>query len=185
VHDAPLALLPVSSPGGSVLGLAHAAADGLKWAGVTAEVIDCSRGAMDDHLCLVVRCRAVVFCCPTYLGAPDAAMLAWMQACDAVRSTGALANKWAAGITCGFAAEGGKTSTLTTLLTYALQHAMIWVGQDVVGSHVDEEGRRIEVNIDGHRLGVAARAIRVGQATDEGLAAAHLIGRRIGGFVGR
>jgi NAD(P)H dehydrogenase (quinone) len=120
-----------------------------------------------------------VFCSPTYLGGPTAEFVAFAEWSSTLRESATLSGKLAAGITCGLAAEGGKTGTLQYMLTLALQHAMLWVGLPSAANITEYAGERVIANAEGYRLGVGA-TLRPDGLPAGALATAHQLGARVG-----
>lgn len=81
---------------------------------------------------------AIIFGCPTYMGCVSAQMKAFMDATAPRYLARAWADKLAAGFTVSGGPAGDKLNTLLTLVVFAMQHGMIWVGQEVTA--FNEEG---------------------------------------------
>lgn len=73
--------------------------------------------------------HAIVFGTPTYMGGPAAVFKAFADATSERWYNRAWLNKLAAGFTVSGGLSGDKLSTLQYLVTFAMQHGMVWVGQ--------------------------------------------------------
>lgn len=173
----------VSSRDGHVRSLADAAVDAVTATGRSAKLlqVDDDRDDLQQEL---HQAAAVVFCSPTYLGGPTWEFVRFAEWSSTLREAQTLSSKFAAGITCGFAPEGGKTGTLHYMLNLALQHSMIWVGLPTAPSLLDYGGARVVGNAEGHRLGVGATLGRDGLLAGA-LATAHQLGDRLASLTER
>ena len=87
------------------------------------------------------------------------------------------------GFTCAQNLAGDKESTLDRFVTYAMQHAMIWVGLGLMPgtpAHPDDDAANL--NRMGHFKGAGAQAGDVGPDEAPGpgdLATARHLGRRV------
>lgn len=93
----------------------------------------------------------IVFASPTYMGSVSAQFKAFADATSELWAEQELANVYAAGITCGSAANGDQTSTLSYMQILATQHGMLWVGLDSACGFNDKGVNRL-----GCQLGVTA-----------------------------
>jgi multimeric flavodoxin WrbA len=82
---------------------------------------------MDQHWQTLKDADAIIFGTPTYMGTVSAKV--WMEQ--------GWKDKLAAGFTNSMGLSGDKLNTLQTLVTFAAQHSMIWVG---LGEMVQPEG---------------------------------------------
>jgi NAD(P)H dehydrogenase (quinone) len=73
---------------------------------------------------------AVIFGSPTYMGGPAAQFKAFADATGERWMRRAWKNKLAAGFTVSNSPSGDKAGTLQYLVTFAMQHGMVWVGLD-------------------------------------------------------
>jgi len=96
-------------------------------------------------------CDAIVFGTPTYMGSVSAQMKAFLDASVRRWYERAWTGKVAAAFTVSSTPSGDKLNALTDLVTFALQHGMIWVGLDE--SPLNREG----VNRLGFYAGAAAQ----------------------------
>jgi NAD(P)H dehydrogenase (quinone) len=170
----PLLICVTSSRTGHVLALADAACQAYSEGGGDAETTPASRCDPDRF----ADADAVVFATPTYLGGPSAEFVSFVENTSRLRSTDVLHSRWAAGITCGLAPDGGKSTALTYLLTVALQHGMVWVGLGHGPVRCSYLGENTVANPEGSRLGVAA-TLRDGALPTASLATAAALGRRL------
>lgn len=72
---------------------------------------------------------AIIFGSPTYMGNVSAQFKGFMDAASRRWMSQAWKNKIAAGFTNSMSYSGDKYATLMALVTNAMQHGMIWVGQ--------------------------------------------------------
>ncbi|MCX7847614.1 MAG: flavodoxin family protein [bacterium] len=72
---------------------------------------------------------AIIFGSPTYMGCVSAQFKAFLDATADRYPSRAWADKLAAAFTVSGGPAGDKLNTLVTLLIFAMQHGMIWVGQ--------------------------------------------------------
>jgi NAD(P)H dehydrogenase (quinone) len=169
-----LLICVVSSRTGHVRALAEAACQAYRDAGGQAETVP----AETCDLSRFERADAIVFATPTHLGGPAADFVAFAERSSELRAAEVLHSRWAAGITCGLAPDGGKSMTLTYLLTVALQHAMVWVGLGHGPVPDSYHGEKTVANAEGSRLGVAG-TLRGGALPAAALATAAGLGRRL------
>lgn len=95
--------------------------------GATAQLITADDAAADlDQL---DGADAIVFGTPTYMGGPSASFKAFADASSKKWMEGAWRDKLAAGFTNSGSLSGDKQVTLIYLLTFAMQHKMVWAGQ--------------------------------------------------------
>ena len=100
---------------------------------------------------------AIIFGAPTYMGnVPwqfkkflDASSKAWFQQ--------HWKNKVAGGFTNSASLNGDKASTLHYLITVAMQHGMIWVGNGMLPSNAKAANRANDVNVLGSQAGAMAQ----------------------------
>jgi NAD(P)H dehydrogenase (quinone) len=101
---------------------------------------------------------AILFGVPTYMGGPAAEFKAFMDATSDVWEQQLWADKLAAGFTVATFPSGDKLSTLVQLSVFAMQHGMVWVGQDQIGAPVDRSKHGI--NQSGSWVGLSATTVR-------------------------
>lgn len=170
----PQLICVTSSRTGHVSALADAACQAYRDGGGTAGTV--AAGTCD--LSRFADADAVIFATPTHLGGPAAEFVEFVERSALLRTNDVLRSRWAAGITCGVAPDGGKSVTLTYLLTVALQHGMVWVGLGHGPLACTYQGERTVANAEGARLGVAA-TLRGDALPTASLATAASLGRRL------
>jgi multimeric flavodoxin WrbA len=144
--------------------------------------MDLGAGAADWHV--LEESDAILFGSPTYNGMLSARLKQFFE--DSTK-TAWFEQKWrnkiAAGFTNSGAQSGDKLNTLVSMALFAAQHAMIWVGLDLMPGNSSSDGSTSDLNRLGSWLGAMAQS-----NNDEGpdvtppesdlLTAAHL-GRRV------
>ena len=84
----------------------------------------------DQVLAALDASDAVIFGSPTYMGGPAAQFKAFADATGERWMQRAWRDKLAAGFTVSNSPSGDKAGTLQYLVTFAMQHGMVWVGLD-------------------------------------------------------
>lgn len=106
----------------------------------------------DDYL---TSADAVIFGAPTYMGSVAGQFKLFM---DRYASDFWVKQRWANKIAAGFTVatypSGDKLTTLMQLAVFSLQHGMIWVGQNQIGSRVTKDA--LNINESGSWLGLMA-----------------------------
>lgn len=106
----------------------------------------------DDYL---ANADAIIFGAPTYMGSIAGQFKLFM---DRYGSDFWVQQKWenkvAAGFTVATYPSGDKLTTLMQLAIFALQHGMIWVGLNQIGSRITKD--RLDINEPGSWLGLMA-----------------------------
>ncbi|MCE2950768.1 MAG: flavodoxin family protein [Alphaproteobacteria bacterium] len=127
--------------------------------------------------------EGLIFGSPTYMGGVSARFKAFMDASSLFWLDQPWSDKIAAGFTVGSSPSGDKLATLTSLSLFALQHGMVWVGQNKLGSLYEKNEQ--EINQAGSWLGLMATASRdKALLIDEGDArTARLFGARVAAAV--
>lgn len=105
---------------------------------------------------IIKSADAIVFGSPTYMGTVSATFKAFMDATGRFWLHQPWKNKVAAGFTISTSESGDKLGTLTAMMVFAMQHGMIWVGQDHVGSVYTKDG--MQINQSGSWVGLMARS---------------------------
>jgi len=146
-----------SSGAGHTRILADCIAEAAGEAGCAVHLADVERMEARDWDTLA-NADAIVFGSPTFMGSVSAPFKAFMDTSSDFWTDQLWRDKLAAGFTVGSSPSGDKSLTLTTLVTFAAQHAMIWVGQAEIGPPSMPE--RLGINEDGHNLGLAATSSR-------------------------
>lgn len=113
----------------------HAGADSVE--GIDAELMeivgdDISEGRWnnDDIMSKLDGSDALIFGTPTYMGCVAGQFKAFMDATSGRFFERKWADKLASAFTVSGGPSGDKLNTLQTLATFAMQHGMIWVGQN-------------------------------------------------------
>lgn len=126
---------------------------------------------------------AIVFGSPTYMGSASVAMKGFMEFTSKLWMERKWKDKIAAGFVNSASQNGDKQVVFQQLITFALQHGMIWVGLDLLPGNNSSKGSLDDLN----RLGVASGAAAQSNA-DEGpdkgpipsdLRTAEHLGRRV------
>ena len=137
---------------------------------------------IDAHWADLEASDAIVFGSPTYMGNVSAPFKAFMDA----SSKPWLEQKWKDKLTAGFTISGtpsgDKLNTLQSLMIFAMQHGMIWVGNAEMP--YNEEG----INRLGSFTGVMAQAGHVAPDVEPNVAdrkSAERLGQRIANATAR
>ncbi len=130
-------------------------------AGVTVTLIEAETAV--GNLEQLDTADAIVFGTPTYMGGPSAPFKAFADASSAKWMSGAWADKLAAGFTVSGSLSGDKHMTLAWLVTLAMQHKMLWIGQGEAGPMHDglHGGKPDDINRIGSYTGMMAQADNV------------------------
>jgi NAD(P)H dehydrogenase (quinone) len=89
---------------------------------------------------------AIIFGSPTFMGNVSAQFKSFMDQTGDFWLEQLWKNKIAAGFTIATSPSGDKLGTLNALMMFAMQHGMIWVGQDHLGSVHTKDGKNINGN---------------------------------------
>ena len=125
---------------------------------------------------------AIIFGSPTYMGSAAWQFKKFADASSKPWFSQAWKNKIAAGFTTSASMNGDKGSTISYLVTLAMQHGMIWVGTGLMPSN-KKDAKRNDVNWLGGSTGALAQAPS-DSSPEEGpsegdLETARLLGARI------
>ena len=101
---------------------------------------------------------AIVFGAPTYMGSASGPFKIFMDATSKRWMTRAWVDKIAAGFTNSGAQNGDKGHTLTGFVVLAMQHGMIWVGNDLMPGNNSSSGSPDDLNRMGVALGAASQS---------------------------
>ena len=93
---------------------------------------------------------AIIMGAPTYMGTVSWQFKKFADASSKRWYTGAWKDKVSGGFTCSGYPSGDKLSTLQYLLTFAMQHGMVWAGLNIMGNDT--------INRLGASIGVMAHA---------------------------
>ena len=106
---------------------------------------------------------AIIFGCPTYMGAVSADMKKFMEATSGRWMEQKWADKLAAGFTNSGSQNGDKQNTIVSFVTLAAQHGMVWINLNVPPGNNSSQGSVNDLNRLGSSLGAFAQS-----NTDEG-----------------
>ncbi|HEX6979986.1 MAG TPA: flavodoxin family protein [Alphaproteobacteria bacterium] len=132
---------------------------------------------------------AIVFGAPTYMGSLSAPFKAFIDSTSKTWAARKWRNKIAAGFTNSGSQSGDKLNSLLQLVTFAMQHGMIWVGLDLPPGNNHSKGSIADLNRLGSSVGAMAQS-NVDQGPEHGPipsdleTAAHL-GARVAAFARR
>ncbi|MCW0235481.1 MAG: flavodoxin family protein [Ferrovibrio sp.] len=126
---------------------------------------------------------AIVFGAPTYMGSASAPMKTFMDYTGQIWYGRGWKDKLAAGFTNSASQSGDKLSTLQQFAVFAAQHAMIWVGLDLLPGNNNSKGSVNDLNRLGSFLGAMAQSNN-DQGPEDGPIASDLktaehLGRRV------
>lgn len=131
---------------------------------------------IDAHWADLEASDAIVFGSPTYMGNVSAPFKAFMDASSKPWMEQRWKDKLAAGFTISGSPSGDKLNTLQSLMIFAMQHGMVWVGNAEMP--YNEEG----INRLGSFMGVMAQAGQVAPDVEPNAAdrkSAERLGQRI------
>ena len=100
--------------------------------GCAARLIDVSDLSDTDWQAMEAA-EAILFGAPTYMGGVAGEFKSFMDATRDIRQAQLWADKLAAGFTVVTPPDEDKLSSLMQLNLFAMQHGMVWVGQDQTG----------------------------------------------------
>lgn len=100
--------------------------------------------------------NTIIFGSPTFMGNVSAPFKNFMDKSADFWLQLPWKNKIAAGFTISTAPSGDKSGTLIAMMIFAMQHGMIWVGQDQLGSIYTKDN--LNINESGSWLGLMARS---------------------------
>lgn len=164
------------SGSGAITRTARLIAEAARGEGVAADLVDVTR-MTPETWDILHAADAIAFGTPTYMGGPAAGFKAFMDDTgDTIWLDRMWADKLAAGFTAGVNTGGDKLSTLQALSVFAMQHGMVWIGQEVIGAPVFRENEGL--NLSGTFLGLAVNANTSG-LTEGCEASARIFGQRI------
>ncbi len=130
--------------------------------------------------------RAIVFGTPTYMGGPSWQFKKFAEGSSGIWAAQGWKDKLAAGFTNSGSMNGDKASTLSWLVTLAMQHGMIWAGTGLLPAN-KKASVRDDVNYLGAFTGLMAQSPADASATEAppggDLATANVFGQRIAQLV--
>ncbi len=109
-------------------------------------------------LTILDGCDGMILGSPTYMGSASAVFKGFMEASSGRWMEQRWANKLAAGFTNSGSMSGDKESTLHQLVTFAMQHSMVWVGLGQMPGNNHSQGSVNDLNRIGASLGLMAQA---------------------------
>lgn len=164
------------SGSGAITRTARLIAEAARGEGAAADLVDVTQ-MTPETWDILHAADAIAFGTPTYMGGPAAGFKAFMDDTgDTIWLDRMWADKLAAGFTAGVNTGGDKLSTLQALSVFAMQHGMVWIGQEVIGAPVFRENEGL--NLSGTFLGLAVNANTSG-LTEGCEASARIFGERI------
>lgn len=125
---------------------------------------------------------AIIFGAPTYMGSVSAPFKSFMDASSKVWAEQRWKDKVAAGFTNSGSQNGDKFNTLAQLITFAMQHGMVWVGLGLMPGNNSTRGSIDDLNRLGSSTGAMAQS-NVDQGIEgiakSDLATAEHLGKRV------
>lgn len=101
---------------------------------------------------------AIIFGAPTYMGSVSGPFKSFMDFTGKIWYGRGWKDKIAAGFTNSASQSGDKFNSLVQLATFAAQHAMIWVGLDLLPGNNNSKGSVNDLNRLGSFLGAMAQS---------------------------
>ena len=101
---------------------------------------------------------AIIFGSPTYMGAVSGPFKTFMDSTSNIWYGRGWKDKLAAGFTVSASQSGDKLATLNQLAVFAAQHAMVWIGLDLLPGNNNSKGSVEDLNRLGSFLGAMAQA---------------------------
>ncbi|MCL2469420.1 MAG: flavodoxin family protein [Alphaproteobacteria bacterium] len=132
---------------------------------------------------------AIIFGAPTYMGSLAAPFKVFMESSSKLWAQEAWKDKIAGGFTNSSSQNGAKMVSLIELMTFAMQHGMIWVGLGILPGNNTSKGSINDINRLGSFAGAMTQANN-DQGPDEApppsdRETAALLGQRIARFLER
>ncbi len=124
--------------------------------GIQADLVAVGEHADKWHL--LDEADAIIFGSPTYMGGVSAPFKAFLDESSARWGKQAWKDKLAAGFTNSASQSGDKLATLQQLVTFAMQHAMIWVSLGLMPGNNNTKGSVDDLNRLGSFLGAMAQS---------------------------
>lgn len=137
---------------------------------------------------LLAEADAIIFGAPTYMGGPAWQFKKFADASSKPWGQQLWKNKLAGGFTNSGTINGDKFSTISYMITLAMQHGMLWVGTGLMPSN-KKEAQRNDINWLGGFSGALAQS-PVDASPEEGplpgdLETARLYGKRLAELAAR
>lgn len=143
--------------------VAQAVAEGLASGGVLVDVVSVSDE--DQKWDLLASADGIIFGAPTYMGSLSGPFKVFMDESSKVWMQRGWKDKLAGGFTNSGSWSGDKLNSLVQLAVFAAQHAMVWVGNDLMGGYNSSASSPNDVNRTGIFLGVGTQS-NVDQGAD-------------------
>lgn len=121
----------------------------------------------------------LIFGSPTYMGSVASEFKRFMDSTSKFWLDQTWKNKIAAGFTIGTSPSGDQLNTLLQLFVFSMQHGMIWVGQDQLGSRYSGDNKRINENGLWAGLGAQSNPDKSKLIYDHDQETAVLFGKRV------
>ncbi len=103
--------------------------------------IDDGRWQNEDILQQLDTCQGIILGCPTYMGSISVPMKAFMDGCLQRYYQRSWVNKLAAAFTVSTTPAGDKHNSLNSIMLFAMQQGMLWVGQEHTSLNADNLNR--------------------------------------------
>jgi NAD(P)H dehydrogenase (quinone) len=126
-------------------------------AGGTLLAVDQEGNVPDAAWDTLAAADAIIFGAPTYMGSVPWQFKKFLDASSKVWMPQGWKNKVAGGFTNSASLNGDKLSTLHYLITLAMQHGMIWVGNGMLPSNGKATDRATAINVLGSQSGAMAQ----------------------------
>ena len=148
---------------------AEAVAAGAAGAGGEVTLVPVAELAAGDapHWATLDGADAIIFGAPTYMGTASAPFMVFKDATSSRWMAHKWADKLAGGFTNSGSHSGDKLNTLMSFVVLAMQHGMLWVGQDLMPGNNHSKGSPADLNRAGFSLGAAAQS-NVDEGPDKG-----------------
>lgn len=111
----------------------------------------------DDAWTQLDKADAIIFGSPTYMGTVAWQFKKFAEASSKRWATSAWKKKLAAGFTNSGSMNGDKGTTISYLITFALQHGMLWTGTGMMPSNT-KTAQRDDINYLGGYSGLLAQS---------------------------
>jgi NAD(P)H dehydrogenase (quinone) len=166
----------------------EAGAAGAAGAAVTSLLIDAEGNIPEGGWDILAAAHAIIFGAPTYMGGPAWQFKKFADASSKPWFAQVWKDKIAAGFTNSASINGDKFSTLSYMITLAMQHSMVWIGTGLLPAN-SLAATRNDVNYLGGFAGALAQSPSDG-SPDQGplpgdLETARLFGARVADYANR
>jgi NAD(P)H dehydrogenase (quinone) len=147
--------------------------------------IDANGDLPQDGWDILSKADGIIFGAPTYMGGPSWQFKKFADTSSKVWFTQGWRDKFAAGFSNSASMNGDKFNTINYFITFAMQHAMAWVGTGMMPSN-NKAATRESLNYLGSYTGAMAQSpadASVAEMIDGDLATAEAFGARFATFV--